>query len=204
MGRIHPLGFFNGSVNLVEYFMLACAGNSGVLNINFKKIQAVNDTVFFDIDFFMGSTLQPTNYLSNLTHVGWAKVNPQGQICGIKANFQRLEINDRTVPPIAGYPAMLTAHNNTIKSTCAAIQQRCTGAYQQYTSVDDCYSYVSTIDGGGWARGDQASLQCVSLHLILTQFRPDVHCMHVGRGGGGKCTAHAAKTFYETDEHLHC
>jgi hypothetical protein len=201
-GRIHPLGFFDSPVSLIEYFMLACFGNSAVTKETFTKIVVVNDLVMFNIVF----CLQPPSNLnapcSNLTHVGWAKVAADGRVRALKVLFQRLGFPDAVLPPFAQEAQVHNVRAATMNAICGIIQTRCTGANQQYADLAACNAYMQSIPDGGWERGDQKDFGCVRLHQILTGSRPDVHCAHVGPTGGGKCTPHSLQSFYDTDDFL--
>lgn len=203
-GRIHPLGFFDNREGMVEYFMLACFGRSAVIRETWQVMTVWNDTVFFDIDF----CLQPppgnlSNPCGNLTHIGFARVDQTGRVRSLKVMFQRLGISDLVLPPLNNPGALATAQavqNATLRGICQLATAVCTGANQQFADMNACIAYYESIPYGGWERGDQQDLGCVTLHSILTQSRPSVHCPHIGPTGGGKCIAHNTKSFYDTDD----
>lgn len=71
----------------------------------------------------------------------------------------------------------------TAKSTalriCPVIQQRCQGANQQYANVVD---RVAELEGKPFGSFDEAwgdNVAGRTIHLVLTQIRPEAHCAHV-------------------------
>ena len=200
-GRIHPQGLFPNPLAVSTYFMLACTqGSSKVVDEIFKEVVVWNNAVMYDMDFILQS---PTGFNRTLSHVGEARVNADGRVCGFKVNFQRfgLALGDTVLPAIAGFDALKVTQNASITSTCNTIQQICAD-YPQYASVNDCYGYLSTIPNGGWERADQKDRGCVRLHQIFAGYRPDIHCVHVGPTGGGFCVPHPQPNFSPSDATL--
>jgi hypothetical protein len=214
-GRIHPLGYFDSSEGLVEYFMLACFPGPGVTQVvkeTWTEITAYNNIVHFNIDFcFQVPPYNPALPCRNLTHVGWARADDQGRIKAIKILFQRLGINDLVIAPLSNpqQQAVVTGtQTGTAQFICQAVQARCTGANQQYASFADCFTYYSSVNYGNLERADQRDLGCISIHSTLTQSRPQIHCPHVGPNGGSAatefpCVNHGSDWFYQTDDILY-
>ncbi|KAF2186537.1 hypothetical protein K469DRAFT_663487 [Zopfia rhizophila CBS 207.26] len=73
-------------------------------------------------------------------------------------------------------------------SICDAHESHCKGGNQQYESRDECMEYLTknTRLGQSFELG-MDTLMCRSVHEIMIKFRPDVHCSHVGKDGGGMC-----------------
>ncbi|KAJ7478208.1 hypothetical protein FB451DRAFT_1556975 [Mycena latifolia] len=78
----------------------------------------------------------------------------------------------------------------TIEQICiCAVQaqsQTCVGDDTLYVSPPAC---VQTLAEKPFGRLDEPlgdSVVCRSIHVLLTKFRPEVHCPHVGPTGGGK------------------
>jgi hypothetical protein len=203
-GRIHPLGFFGDPVNLVEYFMLACFGQSAVVQETFRRMVVWNDVIFFELDFCLKPPSNLSAPCSNLTHVGWAKVAADGRVRALKVLFQRLGMGGPVMPGIQNEAQVRAVRNATIAGICQIVQSRCVvgGPNEQYPTQQACQDYYLSLTDGGWERGDQKDFGCVILHQILTQSRPDVHCAHVGPTGGLKCVSHPQPGFYAQDEEI--
>ncbi|KAJ5124533.1 uncharacterized protein N7515_008358 [Penicillium bovifimosum] len=74
------------------------------------------------------------------------------------------------------------------KTICATHEQYCTGSDQQYTDSDACYSFLtSSIRFGKSYELGRNTLLCREVHEHMVQYRPDVHCPHIGPSGGGYC-----------------
>ena len=70
---------------------------------------------------------------------------------------------------------------------CPQIQKQCTGANQQFSSVDDCAAQLGAKPFGDFDEAWGDNIACRTIHTLLTIVRPDIHCPHVGPTGGGKC-----------------
>ena len=62
----------------------------------------------------------------------------------------------------------------TIQQLCAVTQQRCTGSNTQWISIEECVSTLSQKPYGNYDEAWGDNIVCRSIHLILTQVRPDV------------------------------
>jgi hypothetical protein len=93
----------------------------------------------------------------------------------------------------------------SIQVICAVTQMRCTGPNTQWSSIGECVAALSAKPYGNYDAAWGDNVVCRTIHLVLTQVRPDVsysgsisttekmltcyqvHCPHVGPSGGGKC-----------------
>ncbi|KAJ4490750.1 hypothetical protein J3R30DRAFT_3400017 [Lentinula aciculospora] len=75
----------------------------------------------------------------------------------------------------------------TAADVCAVSSLYCTGIYQQYESQDACLSFMSALPFGESWQGGMNTGWCRYIHKNLVQFRPDVHCPHIGPSGGDMC-----------------
>lgn len=62
----------------------------------------------------------------------------------------------------------------SIQQLCAATQQRCTGANTQWTSFDDCVTQLTMKTYGDYNEAWGDNIVCRTIHVVLTQVRPDV------------------------------
>lgn len=76
----------------------------------------------------------------------------------------------------------------SIAAICQVGAQFCTGAFQQYESLDECQQFLGALPRGSLDQGASNSVTCRSIHAVLVAFRPELHCPHIGKTGGGKCT----------------
>lgn len=88
----------------------------------------------------------------------------------------------------------------SIEQLCGATQQRCTGANAQWDSIDQCIETLSQLPYGNYDEAWGDNIVCRTIHIVLTQVRPDVHCPHVGPTGGSKCVDYAYPLEYFTDQ----
>ena len=78
--------------------------------------------------------------------------------------------------------------NLLIQEICSVASQYCIGDLQQYSSTSDCSTFLSSIRlGEVWELG-MNTLTCRVVHRNMVPYRPDVHCAHIGKSGGGYCT----------------
>jgi len=56
-----------------------------------------------------------------------------------------------------------------------------------YTDVNDCVTFMNSISFGSWDNLRTNSVSCRTYHAILAIARPQVHCPHAGKTGGGVC-----------------
>ncbi|KAJ3800613.1 hypothetical protein GGU11DRAFT_676902 [Lentinula aff. detonsa] len=75
----------------------------------------------------------------------------------------------------------------TAADVCAVSSLYCTGQYQQYESQDACLTFMSTLPFGESWQGGMNTGWCRYIHKNLVQFRPNIHCPHIGPSGGDMC-----------------
>lgn len=196
-GRAQPLGAFSGFSNTLEYFYALTLGDyleeaalGGtpefvVVGTDFRYIACDIDQ---SLGVFSGSlhfgipgvdsvgTVPDSN---RLYFTGGARFNEDGKVCSYELNLNRLGMfadgsNNET-------------KDESIQKICLAIQFSCTGDNLQYDDFPDCVSFMNSIDYGSFDNGDLNNVNCRRLHAILALSRPDAHCSHTGKDGGGKC-----------------
>ncbi|GAW08269.1 secreted protein [Lentinula edodes] len=75
----------------------------------------------------------------------------------------------------------------TAADVCAVSSLYCTGEFQQYDSQDACLTFMEALPFGESWQGGMNTGWCRYIHKNLVQFRPDVHCPHIGPTGGDMC-----------------
>ena len=88
---------------------------------------------------------------------------------------------DAWLPTLQQYTDLLygTSPNPTfdaavIAQLCANTQSVCTGANQQYDSVDGCVGTLSKKPYGSWNEVWGDNVVCRTLHVLLAKLRPEV------------------------------
>lgn len=62
----------------------------------------------------------------------------------------------------------------SIQVICALTQMRCTGANTQWSSIGECVGALTQKPYGNYDAAWGDNVVCRSIHLVLTQVRPDV------------------------------
>lgn len=74
------------------------------------------------------------------------------------------------------------------KSICQIHDNYCTGENQQYDDNASCLQFLTEgVRFGEDYELGRNTLLCRSIHQQMVQYRPDVHCSHIGLTGGGMC-----------------
>lgn len=126
----------------------------------------------------------------------WIEWDNDGKIVQYDAVFRYFEylvdfligsvatkINATSPDQAVGYVSNLLA-----KTICSTHDQYCTGSNQQYTDSLTCYDYLTKdIRFGKSYELGRNTLLCREVHEHMVQYRPDIHCAHIGPSGGGYC-----------------
>ncbi|KAF2679928.1 hypothetical protein K458DRAFT_393491 [Lentithecium fluviatile CBS 122367] len=84
--------------------------------------------------------------------------------------------------------AQAIATTSIAKSICSTHTKYCNGTNTQYESPEECYGFLTKeIRVGESFELGMDTLLCRNVHEIMVKFRPDVHCSHIGKTGGGQC-----------------
>jgi hypothetical protein len=67
-----------------------------------------------------------------------------------------------------------TFQANSILGLCALTQLRCTGPNQQWPDLGACIDGLSALPYGDYDEAWGDNIVCRSIHIVLTQIRPDV------------------------------
>jgi hypothetical protein len=74
-------------------------------------------------------------------------------------------------------------------SYCTGIMARCTGAVQQYESMESCVNVCGKFAAGTLGEMTGNTLGCRVYHTEAAAEDAAVHCEHAGPGGGTQCGA---------------
>ena len=73
-------------------------------------------------------------------------------------------------------------------SICETAMTSCKGGNKQFDSKAECVKFLTEEIRFGQAHElGMNTLMCRMVHQNMVPFRPDVHCPHIGRSGGGYC-----------------
>ncbi|KAL4755605.1 uncharacterized protein BDW70DRAFT_165324 [Aspergillus foveolatus] len=78
--------------------------------------------------------------------------------------------------------------NILASSLCQTHERHCNGTNQQYSSPAECFNFLTrgVRFGQAYELGSN-TLLCRSVHEQMVQYRPSVHCPHIGPSGGNMC-----------------
>lgn len=154
-----------------------------------------------------------------LKQVAFWKFDKQGAVLKYDAWIPNL--NEFTAGTLPAPVSDVQYQAQSIQQICAVTQQRCQGPNQQWKNVEECVSTLSQRPYGTYDAAWGDNVVCRSIHVILTQVRPDVsfppsapkecakltldqvHCAHVGPTGGEKCVDGDFTQRYFDDESLY-
>ncbi|KAJ7701056.1 hypothetical protein B0H16DRAFT_1641631 [Mycena metata] len=171
-GRVTPVGEFVGFEDSIEYFFGLAPLPTGVAPngafTNATLVEFVSDCP---------EVAASTVYLTLST------INPDNSVGPFITALKQLDLFTAL---LRGTPDPYTpaAMNGTIQQICAVQAETYNTVYD---GIPDC---VQTLAAKTFGRSDETwgdNVVCRLIHVLLTKFRPEVHCPHVGPTGGGKC-----------------
>ncbi|KAJ7132669.1 hypothetical protein C8R46DRAFT_923951, partial [Mycena filopes] len=197
-GRITPVGEFFGFNDSIEYFFglaplpSGVAPNGAITNATLVQFtsgcpQVAASTVYLTI-----STINPDNstgpFITALKQTAFWHFDEDGAVLKYEAWIPSVDrfVNALNGPDGGDFygPAGMNA---TIQQICGLQAQTCVGADTVYADTATC---IQTLAAKPFGRFDETwgdNVVCRRIHVLLTKFRPAVHCPHVGPTGGGKC-----------------
>jgi hypothetical protein len=200
-GRVDPLGKFVGHDGVVEYFYgTVWTGSSRIIKSTMKKLVSNGNIVASDYVMTF-QTWDNNNVLvgsHNLSQSGTFTFNENGLIQSMDLVIHNLgaQGGSSTVktPELLGTICYLIMNVAKCNST--------NDPEGYYTSSDDCYNHMANVyPYGTWDNlyfnGNCTS--CRFFHALLSVGRPQVHCKHTGKTGGGKCLDHPYDGYFLED-----
>jgi len=186
VGRVDPAGDFSTKDGIVEYFYGAVwTPESHVLSVNIQKLVVEGNVVYVDVDIFFNNFDAQGNFVLayNLTQSGSFTFNDANQIQSIDLIIHNLGLAVNRIS---------ANHPESIIGFCELIVfvANCTSTFDPagyFTDFNDCLTFFNSIPFGSWDNLRTNSAACRSYHAILAIARPQVHCVHAGKTGGGKC-----------------
>ncbi|KAL8798128.1 MAG: hypothetical protein Q9182_006935 [Xanthomendoza sp. 2 TL-2023] len=135
----------------------------------------------------------------------WNTYNSKGQITQYDATFKYWQWTVDYLMQAAGKKFGTNSTEATVgaltkaiaQSICGTATKYCRGPNAQYTGPTECLDYLtkSVRFGQAYELG-RNTLMCRMVHQNMVAFRPEVHCPHIGKTGGGYCDDD--KTYLQT------
>ncbi|AEO60050.1 hypothetical protein MYCTH_2308868 [Thermothelomyces thermophilus ATCC 42464] len=212
VGRVDPVGNFTDFEESVEYFFALSPlpqGNPAKAAITGYQITEFSSQcrdVAASVVYLYCSVVNPGcadhgKPLPPLKQVAFWRFDEHGAVLKY----------DAWIPNLNTWVESTTAANaddpqsraSAIAQICGATQTRCQGPNAQWSSVEECMTALSQKSYGSYDEAWGDNIVCRSIHVVLTQVRPDVHCPHVGPTGGGKCVDEPYPANYFSDKALY-
>jgi hypothetical protein len=191
-GRVTPVGQFSDFEGVLEYFYaLALTPTAFVPSVNIRTLISTGDRVGVRVDITFNRT-DGSGFQYNLTQTGFYEFDSNNRVKEFDVAI--LNLGAAVDTPEEARPFAIQQMCNTVMVSpgfCANL-----GEFADYT---DCVNFMNALPFGSWNRANSNTTTCRLLHTILTAVRPDVHCPHVGKGGGGKCQEFPYEYHYTHD-----
>jgi hypothetical protein len=212
VGRVDPVGDFVGFEDSIEYFFALSplpqgnGASAAITRYQITEFSSACRDIAASVVYLYCSVADPTSpnngkSLAPLKQVAFWKFDEQGAVLKYDAWIPNL--NNWVEATTAGSLSNPQVQLGSIQQICAVTQMRCTGANTQWTSIAECVTTLSQKPYGNYDAAWGDNVVCRSIHLVLTQVRPDIHCPHVGPTGGGKCVQVPYPTDFFSDESLY-
>ncbi|THV03491.1 hypothetical protein K435DRAFT_791698 [Dendrothele bispora CBS 962.96] len=172
-GRVTPVGNFTGFEDSIEYFFsLAPTPQANPAGAAIFQADVV--------EFTSGCA----NVAASVVYLKTGPVNATtGQVIE-GAKTTALKQAWSSIATGVDYTNVTIQQGAIATALCPGIQDRCTGANQQFNTTETCIAELSQKPFGTFDEAWGDNIACRTIHLILTGHRPEVHCPHVGPNGG--------------------
>ncbi|KAE9362654.1 hypothetical protein N431DRAFT_499308 [Stipitochalara longipes BDJ] len=211
-GRVDPVGNFTGFDDSIEYFFALApvpttnAASTAITSIQITEFSSACADVAASVVYLFCNVYAPGSAddgkaLAPLKEIAFWKFDDCGAVLKYDAWIPNL--NDWIVAGLGIQIGNPQVDSESIGQLCGGTQQRCTGSNTQWTSIDECVETLSQKPYGNYDEAWGDNIVCRTIHLVLTQVRPDIHCPHVGPTGGGKCVDYAYPLEYFADQALY-
>ncbi|CAF1367624.1 unnamed protein product [Adineta ricciae] len=193
-GRVQPVGTFDTTQMAVEYlYGLLCAIPNLPERTNLYKTVDILELTY-DPKFYRTSAKFQVNLTSNKTLIFFAIIafDENFKLCGYEAVIQNVGLT-------LDFP--IEQRTSIINNICQLVQVICPvgSSNHQYANLIDCLSFLneSQTPFGTFDRADQNNVVCRLNHIQLASISPDIHCLHVGKTGGGACVNKTSESYFQ-------
>ncbi|KAK7519987.1 uncharacterized protein IWZ02DRAFT_249403 [Phyllosticta citriasiana] len=213
-GRVTPVGKYTSFTESVQHFVSlaplppALPARTGIYEAEIVSFVSGCPEIAASVVYLRTGYVDPDTAVhtpgpqdTTLKQVAFWRFDEEGAVIRFEAWIPNLALwtsissginyNDRTIQ-----------RGTIVQSLCPQIQQRCTGANQQYDSVDDCVRRLSSIPFGDFDEVWANNVVCRIIQLIPTAASPALNCPFVGPDGGGKCVDINYSIAYFDDQDL--
>jgi len=209
VGRINPFGNFTGANLSIEYFYalipnpntnLAGVGLGAADLVSFASScpQVASSTVNIPMLAFKPPSFNVTlGTVGYLKHTVFWHFDHNGAVLKYDGILPSLA---EALVPIVGNQSDPARQQFTISAICNTAQLICVGSNLQYANVSDCQTQLSAKAYGTFDDSWSDTVVCRYLHVTLARADPNVHCVHVGPTGGGKCVTYPYMNKYFLDD----
>ena len=198
-GRILPIGTFPTVDLALDYFYgslcpiaMLKQRRKHAEGFDLVRISYERDAFIVHCEFI--------HYLTNNTRVSvLAQIafDEQYKICGFDGQIRNAGLAFNFPTDAIRYGAII--------HLCDMTQTICTGASQQYTSVNVCKQYLTTqIPFGSFDEADQGNVVCRLVHAKFIPLNPLRYCPRVGPNGGNICTDKCLDVYHNQTNFLAC
>ncbi|KAL1838032.1 hypothetical protein VTJ49DRAFT_3126 [Mycothermus thermophilus] len=212
VGRVDPVGKFTDFENSIEYFFAlsplpqanpikAAITSYRITEFSSQCANVAASVVYLYCSVFNPGSPDHGRPLPPLKQVAFWRFDKTGAV--IKYDAWIPNLNSWVEATTAAYVADPQFRAGSIQQICKTTMDRCHGPNAQWSSFDECVEGLSNKRYGTYDEAWGDNVVCRTIHLVLTQVRPDVHCPHVGPTGGGKCVDVPYPDNYFSDEALY-
>ena len=193
-GRVTPVGQLHDPEAVNEYFFgLASTPMSRVSQVTFQSLVASGDLVAVEVDIQFRGSGETRDF--KLRQTGFFTFNEEDRVKSFDLTILNLgaAVNPKSeAEKVANIDSVCTA----LTVGVASLPATCPG---EYTDFADCVAFMKSIPYGSWDRANSNTAVCRQLHTLMTPYRPEVHCPHAGKTGGGMCVDFPYESFFETE-----
>lgn len=182
-GRVDPVGNFTDFENSIEYFFAlsplpqANPANAAITGYKIAEFSSQCRDVAASVVYLYCSVVNPGSPdhgkpLPPLKQVAFWRFDKQGAVLKYDAWIPNL--NSWFEATTGAQVSDPEYRASSIEQICGATQMRCHGANTQWDSIGECVHELSKKRYGTYDEAWSDSIVCRTIHLVLTQVRPDV------------------------------
>jgi hypothetical protein len=183
VGRVDPVGDFIGFDDSIEYFFALAplpqgnAVNAAITGYQIAEFSSACRDVAASVVYLYTSIVNPGSPdngkpLAPLKQIAFWRFDDCGAVLKYDAWIPNL--NDWLEATTAAKTADPQYRAQSIQQLCAVTEMRCTGANTQWNSTGECIGALSQKPYGTYDEAWGDNIVCRTIHIVLTQVRPDV------------------------------
>jgi hypothetical protein len=201
--RVHPFGDHCGALSIAEYYygltpntLLFETPTVFIHDFDMTRffVDVGTRTAFSTIQYRIGTRTAPASTWINATQIGTFRFDENDKIIetDLWNPFYSTRIRESRVREAPDYQFNLANY------TCYRHNLYCQRTpYKQYDDWNACMKFLMRLPLGEPDVFTGNNTICRHQHSTLIQLRPEIHCAHLGPGGGGFCQDRPV-SFYHT------